>query len=240
MNTLIISQPRYLPAINYLQRLYNADWFVFLDTVQRQGRGWENRNKILMKDEELWLTIPVVSSSRELIQNSRIAGTDWILLHKQKLESAYRHCTYFESDIINRYYVDTEKVLIDTNYSYREVIIHLCLNACKILNFTPNWELASKCDPMMHSGVMKLVDIAENIGCTHYISGENGKYYGVDDAFRNSEMEALFHKFVYPNYKQCGATYFHPWMCFFDVIFNIGLEKTENIVKNEWRLSSYE
>ena len=30
MKKVVISQPRYLPALNYLQRLKNADVFVFL------------------------------------------------------------------------------------------------------------------------------------------------------------------------------------------------------------------
>lgn len=62
MKKLVISQPRYLPVISYLQRLYFADIFVFLDNVQRQPRGVENRNKIIVNGKEKWLSIPVKSS----------------------------------------------------------------------------------------------------------------------------------------------------------------------------------
>ena len=70
----VISQPRYLPALNYLQRLYFADIFVIFDVVQREVRGFENRNKLLLPKPK-WLTIPVSSSGREKIYKSVLVST---------------------------------------------------------------------------------------------------------------------------------------------------------------------
>ena len=47
MKTVAISQPRYLPAINYLDRIVRADVFVLLDTCQHQPRAFEHRNRVL-------------------------------------------------------------------------------------------------------------------------------------------------------------------------------------------------
>jgi hypothetical protein len=55
---IVISQPRYLPTLNYLIRLYFSDCFVLLDNVQRQARGYENRNKLLMPSAK-WLSISI-------------------------------------------------------------------------------------------------------------------------------------------------------------------------------------
>ena len=85
---VVISQPRYLPALNYLQRLKHADVFVFLDNVQIQTRGWENRNKILINGKEKWLTIPVSSSKREVVFKAKIAGKDWLWKHKETVKES--------------------------------------------------------------------------------------------------------------------------------------------------------
>ena len=236
MKKIIISQPRYLPAINYLQRLYNADLFVFLDTVQRQGRGWENRNKILQNEVESWVTIPITSSSREIIYKTKISGTDWIEKHKFQIKNAYKEHPFYSDVILNKYYEGVFEVLINSGYSYRDAIVKMIMNACEMLNYSPIYSYSTLHDDGNSIGVQKLVDISKNVDCDVYVSGANGREYGVTEAFYESGIRVAFHNFSHPQYKQYNAKAFHPWMSFIDVIFNIGLKRTEEIVKKEWNL----
>ena len=236
LDKIIISQPRYLPAINYLQRLYNADLFVFFDTVQRQGRGWENRNKILTNGKEQWVTIPVESSSREVIFKTRISGSDWIDEHKNLIRNAYKKKPFYSDEIVDRYYVGVKETLLKNDFNYRDAIVKMNLNVCDLFGFKPKYIYSSQCDDSECRGVEKLVKISKDVGCGTYVSGANGKEYGVVEAFRDSGINVSFHYFDYPAYPQYGEKEFHPWLSFFDVIFNIGLDRTKNIIQTQWEL----
>ena len=54
-----IHQPHYLPWLGYLAKWAAADLFVFLDTVQYEKNGWQNRNRIKTQAGATWLTVPV-------------------------------------------------------------------------------------------------------------------------------------------------------------------------------------
>ncbi|MDR2646488.1 MAG: WbqC family protein [Holosporaceae bacterium] len=236
MKCVVISQPRYLPAINYLQRLYCADLFVFLDNVQRQSRGWENRNKILQNNKETWITIPVSSSSREIINKSVIFGTDWVDEHKNIIRQTYIDHPYFSNEALDKCYKDIGSALILSDYNYAKVITHMLLNICSFLGFNPNVALASENSGQSTTGANKLVQIIKNVNGDIYVSGANGKKYDVVRAFSANNIKVMFHNYVYPRYPQYNSMDFHPWMCFFDILFNVGLEKVGQLIKKEWIL----
>jgi len=235
---VVISQPRYLPALNYLNRLRNANIFVFLDNVQIQRRGYENRNKILLNGEEKWLTIPISSSSRALIKDSRIAGTDWIAEHKRLIKTAYLKAPFFSEEIVETYYEGIYEIIKNSNYNYRDVLIKFVYNACKIFSFEPKIELASNLinEDEYEKGPINLVKICKKISASIYISGPNGKLYGVEEAFINSGINVKYHCFDYPFYKQFNSMVFIPWLSFFDPLFNLGLDKVSELIFTQWRL----
>jgi len=230
----VISQPRYLPAINYFQRLYFADIFVFLDNVQRQSRGWENRNKILLQGKERWITIPIASSSREIIKNAKVAQLDWLVGHKRIIKNAYAKHPYYDELIIDNYYAGVENILASTDCNFADVLIHMVVNACRIMDFKPNIMRSSSIGSTNTiDGPEKLLSICKGICASIYISGANGRDYGIIGAFAGSRIQVLFHEFDYPRYRQHGQTPFVPWLSFFDVIFNVGLEETKKIITQE-------
>src|SRR3989441_9517724 len=54
-----IHQPHYLPWLGYFAKWAAADRFIFLDTVQYEKNGWQNRNRVKTPDGSRWLTVPV-------------------------------------------------------------------------------------------------------------------------------------------------------------------------------------
>ncbi len=235
---VLISQPRYLPAINYLQRLYFADLFVFLNNVQRQARGWENRNKILIDGNEKWITIPVSSSSRVLIKDTKISGKDWIDVHKNIINNAYRKHPYYDKKIVDLYYADVKEALEKNDYSFTDCLVKLTINACKIFDFQPNLAWSSFYDRTDEiKGPKKLLEICRATGATTYISGANGRKYGIVDAFKGGEIEVKFHDYEYPLYDQFGGKNYVPWLSFFDPIFNVGLETVKKWIYKQPRLT---
>lgn len=234
MKKIAISQPRYLPAINYLQRLCFSDLFVFLDNVQRQARDFENRNKILISGKDKWITMPIKSSTREYINKATIDGNEWVDSHKQTLHHAYSKHPHYDRALVETYYYGIEKVLEESNYGFTETTIHLILNACGIFGFSPKTIRASSCPSSdIIKGSEKLVKIAEETGADVYVSGPNGREYGVMEAFEGSGIEVVYHDFEHPEYKQYGQDNFVPYLAFFDQLFNVGLERVRGWINKK-------
>jgi len=85
-----IHQPHYLPWLGYFAKWAAADLFVFLDTVQYQKNGWQNRNRIKTRDGARWLTVPVRARLGTPISEVQVdSGQPWRARHFAVLESAY-------------------------------------------------------------------------------------------------------------------------------------------------------
>lgn len=235
---VVVSQPRYLPAINYIQRLYYADIFVVLDNVQRQARGWENRNKILMDGVPKWLTIPISSSSRVDIKDANIADVSWIDTHKQALFNAYKNAPCFDYGLIDLYYKNVETCFCGKGASFRDVVVMTLNNCCSIFNFVPKLKLSSEIPQRLDLiGPKKIVEICHSLGANTYISGPNGISYGIVEAFDQIPTKVVFHEFTHPNYRQFNSiNRFFPYMSFFDLVFNVGVDNASSIVRGEFHL----
>ena len=224
----VISQPRYLPALNYIQRLYFSNKFIFLDNVQRQARGWENRNKINLNGKLQWLTIPITSSSRININEAKVKDFEWLEKHKNLLFVAYKEAPFFDEKYIEQYYNITKE-----SFFFCNIIKELIINCCDIFDFRPHIMLASdimKNNLINITGAEKLLYLCEMVGSHVYVSGPNGMGYGVKEVF-NNKVKVLFHKFNHPEYKQSRLNEFTPFLSFFDALFNLGINKVKDIVQ---------
>ena len=85
-----IHQPHYLPWLGYLAKWAAADVFVFLDTVQFEKNGWQNRNRIKTQAGAAWLTVPVHAPLGTPIAEVRVdARQPWRRRHLRTIEAAY-------------------------------------------------------------------------------------------------------------------------------------------------------
>lgn len=230
---IVISQPRYLPVFTYIQRLYFADKFVILDNVQRQKRGFENRNKVLVNGVPKWLTIPSKSSSRADISDTKIDRYDWIREHKDKINEYYSDAEYFDPELTDAYFGDLENYIQEGNYDFTDSVLYLIQNLCNIFHFKPNIEIASELNSPeidQSNGPHKLLEIAKHLQADHYISGLNGRKYGISETFTGSGIQVKYHVGDIEEYNQMSDS-FIPHLCFFDPLFNAGLDWTEKMIK---------
>jgi hypothetical protein len=227
---IVISQPRYLPTLNYLIRLYFSDCFVLLDNVQRQARGYENRNKLLMPSAK-WLSISISSSSREVLFLTKIDNHNWVDEHKRIINDTYKNHPFFDPEIINLWYegVELESCFVTAMRVY-------LLNICTSLNFEPKIVLATDVlGRKKRTGVGNLVEIVSKIDPrATYVSGSNGRGYGVKESFLKEGVDVIFHDWIPKKYKQnAGLDEFIPYLAFPDMVFNSGISQVENLVKND-------
>lgn len=232
---IFISQPRYLPVMSYLQRLYHADLFVLLDSVQRQGRGWENRNKLLVPTPK-WLTVPICSSRRALICNTKIQGTQWVSEHVSLVKRYYNKAPFYDYSLLEMLEKNIREAVFESDGNYTSVIRSQLEVFCSYLGFTPKFTLATDLEKLgscAASGPEKLRDLCLLAGATEYISGGNGKAYGVEEAFQNSNVAVRYHHPQLIQYSQQGTS-FVPFMACLDTFFHLGPDRCADIVTGEF------
>ena len=83
-----IHQPQYHPWINYYNKIAHADIFVFLDEVQFQKNGLQNRNELKNSNGRFWLTVPVSVNLGDRLNEVMIANNGWSKKHIKSILSA--------------------------------------------------------------------------------------------------------------------------------------------------------
>src|SRR5262245_45426803 len=89
-----IHQPQYLPWLPYCDKADSCDAFVYLDNVQYQKNGLQNRNQIKSATGATWLTVPVHASLSNSIAETAIAGSFWHKKHVRTIEMNYARAPY--------------------------------------------------------------------------------------------------------------------------------------------------
>ena len=61
-----IMQPYLLPYIGYFQLIAAADLFIVYDNIKYTKKGWINRNRMLLNDQEATFSVPLKNASDQL------------------------------------------------------------------------------------------------------------------------------------------------------------------------------
>ena len=140
--TVSISQPTFFPWLGYFQLIMRSNHFILLDDVQFQKRSWQQRNKIRVGSDTIWLTVPVLTKGKfeQKIKDVRIsADKDWRSKHLKTIEMAYSKAPYFNSffPIIERIYQFPSVFLAELN-------IFAILEICEFIGLEPKISRSSQ------------------------------------------------------------------------------------------------
>ena len=132
MKILGCVQPTYIPWYYFFYRIIIADVFVILDDVQYSKNNFFNRNKILNKDKEILLTVPVnFEKNIQKINEIKIDySKNWRRKHWISICQSYTKSKYFNSfsEQLEKIYEKKFDKLIDLNLE----IIYFFLDHFKI------------------------------------------------------------------------------------------------------------
>ena len=226
MTKISIHQPVYLPWLGFFNKIALSDIFVFLDDVQYEKNGWQNRNKIRTSDGDMWLTVPVKTKFGMYLNQVQIDNTsNWISKHKKSIMQNYSKSNYFNSywNEFESIYNKKFKNLIDLNLNLIQLLLSEFGISTKLL-FSSDFHVEKQ-------GSDRILEICKILGCNHYLSGEGGMNYLNIDDFNKQNIEIEFQHFSHPIYKQVYSN-FVPAMAAIDLLFNEG-EKSKNIVLNQ-------
>ena len=216
MTTISIHQPVYLPWLGFIEKVTSSEKFVFLDDVQFEKNGFQNRNKIRTYDGEMWLTVPVKVKSQTLLKDVKINySVDWINKHKKSIIQNYKKAEFFDN-----YWLELEKIY-DEKYEYlvelNIEIIKFLFNKLKIKTKT----LFSSELHISDKGSNRILEICKILNADRYISGISGKKYLLIDDFERQKIKLEFQNFQHPTYEQVFDP-FYPNMAMIDLLFNEG------------------
>ena len=182
-----IHQPQYLPWPLYFMKIQESDAFIFLDTVDFQKNGLQNRNRIKTAQGAHWLTVPVLQQFGQKLLDVKINNsTDWRRKHWETIYQCYGKAAFFRE-----YESDLEEVYIREWAGLNELNIELTVLMLRWLNIQT---------PILRSSQMKatgaasdlILNLCVEIGAKTYLSGTGGKSYLKSDAFEKAGVAIIY------------------------------------------------
>ncbi len=219
-----IHQPQYIPWLGYMNKLANADIFVFLDTVQYKKNEWQNRNRIKTASGWQWMTVPVYYSYPEKILEIKIHDkVPWGKKHWKSLVTNYSRAPYFHT------YAD---FFHDTLSRKWELLTDLNIHITEFL--ADAWGIKTKTVRASQLGIdhvdptTRLVAICKELGADKYLSGKHGLNYMNIKEFCHGGINLLYQEFHSQEYTQLYEG-FIPDLSSIDLLFNCGPEGRKHI-----------
>ncbi|MBI2896218.1 MAG: WbqC family protein [Deltaproteobacteria bacterium] len=226
----VVMQPTYLPWAGYFHLVASADVFVFLDDVQFEKSSWQSRNRILVKGEPHWITVPIKRLGlRQTIREVEINDREkWRKKHVMMLSQTYaRHpCCRQMLDAVEPAIGDGETTLL------AELTMALIRRVSEGLGLGARFLRASETG-VQGRRTERLVRLCEHLGCDEYLSPAGSREYLEGDGdFARSTIRLTFQDYVPATYEQPGAAGFVSHLSIVDVLSSLGWSGTAEYVRH--------
>jgi len=167
-----IHQPQYIPWLPYFQKIAESDLFIFLDTVDFQKNGLQNRNQIKTGQGGQWLTVPVRQHLGQKICDTLIDNqTEWRRKHWQTIMQCYGKASAFDT------YRESLQSIFEQDWgNLSDLNIEITRRMMQWLGIeTP----VAKSSEMTATGAASqlVLDLCREVGASTYISGTGGASY---------------------------------------------------------------
>ncbi|HUF94093.1 MAG TPA: WbqC family protein [Candidatus Limnocylindria bacterium] len=194
-----IHQPHYLPWLGYLAKWAAADVFIFLDTVQYEKNGWQNRNRIKAAAGPQWLTVPVRRAPLgTAIADVRVDdGQPWRERHRRALEQAYAQAPYLAAhrDALVAFYGTVWPQLAPLAAASAEWM-------ARAVGITVPARCASTLGVSDRDATGRLVALCRAVGADTYLAGRDGAAYMDVTRFAAAGITVLTQSYEHPVYAQ--------------------------------------
>jgi len=214
-----IHQPHYLPWLGYLAKWCAADVFVFLDTVQYEKNGWQNRNRIRTAAGAHWLTVPVHAHLGTPIAEVPVDATQpWRARHLRAIEHAYARAAHLATHHAGL------RALLDVQWTQlARLAVASAEWLARALGITTPVRLASSLGVDGEDATGRLVEICKAVGADTYLAGGHGTRYMDAERFRAAGIRVLYQHYEHPVYAQQHGE-FVPFLSGVDLLLTHGDE----------------
>lgn len=226
-----IHQPNFFPWLGYFDKIYRSDRFVFMDGVDYPKRSWTNRVRIAVNGQAAWINCPVLREGKPpkicdaQINNQKI---DQNLNWREKISKTIE-CNYRKSACYNEV---SEFIYSLINFQTEYLSEYNC-NAveqiCKTLHIdTPFYKQTDL--NTCNASTRLLIEITKKVDCSGYMCGGGAEGYQEDELFAEEGIDLIYQNFIEPQYERGGQNYI-AGLSILDVLFHVGFEKTECLIK---------
>jgi len=218
-------QPVYLPGLILFNKIALSDRFMFVGHVQLTLKSCQVRNRIRVRDEPLFLSVPVHKAGRfgQAIDEAEIDGTLWKRKHLGSIRQGYGRRPFFAT-----YYPMVEEVLCrdwKTLGALNRALIRLFLD---LLGITTPILDSRDLEIEGHKTDM-LVSMCRAAGADRYLSNQGARAYVDEAALAAAGLRHHWQLFEHPVYGQ-GAP-FLPDLSVLDLLFNCGAPAAAALVR---------
>jgi hypothetical protein len=214
-----IHQPQYLPWLGYLAKWAAADVFVFLDTVQYEKNGWQNRNRIKTAAGPRWLTVPVHAHLGTPVDAVTVDATQpWAARHRRAIEEAYAAAPPLAAhrEALARLYATPWERLAPLAVASAEWL-------ARAVGVTTPACLASTLGVTAADPSERLVAICRAVGADTYLAGQDGARYMDPGRFEAAGISVRYQAYQHPVYAQLHGE-FAPFLSGLDLLLTHGDE----------------
>jgi hypothetical protein len=218
-----IHQPHYLPWLGYIAKWAAADRFIFLDTVQYEKNGWQNRNRIKTAAGPRWLTVPVHARLGTPIRDVTIDTTQqWRARHLRAIEQAYAkapHLPRYRDALATFYREDWDRLVPLAVASSRWLAAALGVATPAALASQLEVEAPGPAD----DATARLVALCRAVGADTYLAGQDGARYMDTRRFAAAGIAVEAQRYDHPVYAQLHGE-FTPLLSAVDLLLMHGDE----------------
>ena len=193
-----IHQPHYLPWLGYLAKWAAADVFIFLDTVQYEKNGWQNRNRIKTPAGAKWLTVPVHAPMGTAITDVAVdVSQPWRERHRRAIEQAYAQAPYLGAhrDDLAAFYDEPWAQLAPLAAASAQWL-------ARAVGITVPAHRASSLVVDAGDATGRLIALCGAVGADTYLAGRDGVAYMDLARFTEAGISVLTQTYDHPVYAQ--------------------------------------
>jgi len=199
-----IHQPQYLPWLGYLAKWAAADVFIFLDTVQYEKNGWQNRNRIKTASGPRWLTVPVCRAplSTAIAAVSVDVSQPWRERHRRAIEHAYAKAPHLDTHraALTAFYAEPWAQLAPLAAASAEWL-------ARVVGIAAPARRASSLGVSAEDPTGRLVALCRAVGADTYLAGRDASAYMDLARFTEAGISVLTQTYEHPVYAQAHGDF---------------------------------
>ena len=209
-------QPYFMAYIGYFQLINAVDKFVIYDNIKYTKKGWINRNRILVKGKDQYISLPLKKDSDYLNINERVLSDAWVNEKRKllnKLKDSYAKSPFYSSVIIL-----LEDILNHSEKNLFNFILNSIQKVCYYLDIkTPLVKSSSLNIDNSLKGTLKVIEICNFLKSNSYLNPIGGMDLYNKDEFLKSHIDLSFLKSDKIIYNQFEYN-FLPFLSIIDIL----------------------
>ncbi len=217
---IAVHQPQYMPGPAYFHKMASADLFVFLNDVQFEKNGLQNRNRIRNAESRQWFTVPTLYRFPQKINEVEADFThNWQRNHLHSLDACYGAAPFYRNYIplfaeffcapasrIDRIGIDSVRLLAGILGIKTETVL------------SSDYRFKGK-------GTERLVAMCRHFKAGTYLADQDEGDYVDMTLVESAGVKVEFLDFkcpAYPQHRSKGHEDFMPDLSAVDLVFNCG------------------